>query len=104
MTALSDRFRDAMVRLCVRTKRETGYNATYFLRMVEEQGAEPAAHQLINSAKESTGFTALWERGRLDLSVEALALDPQYASLFTADELDKAADRLRQYGYKPKAL
>jgi hypothetical protein len=36
----------------------------------------------------SEGYTALWERGRLDLTVEALIHDnPQWHPLFTPEEL-----------------
>jgi hypothetical protein len=36
-----------------------GYNASYFIRMVEEMGGLPAARQLINGATPSEGFTRL---------------------------------------------
>jgi len=47
----------------------------------------------------SEGYTALWERGRLDLTVEALIHDnPQWHPLFTPEELDICTERLTQYG------
>jgi hypothetical protein len=55
---------------------------------------------LINSPHVSEGYTALWERKRLDLTVEALVLDPQWKELFTKDELNKAKQRLLDYRYK----
>ena len=47
----------------------------------------------------SDGFTTLWELKRLDLSVEAYVLRPEYAPLFTEEERGIARARLRQYGY-----
>jgi len=48
----------------------------------------------------SEGYTALWERGRLDLTVEALIHDnPQWHSLFTPEELAICTERLTQYEY-----
>jgi hypothetical protein len=44
------------------------------------------AHRLLAVAEVSSGFTALFERGRLDLTVEALVLQPQTADLFSDDE------------------
>jgi hypothetical protein len=42
----------------------------------------------------------LWELRRLDLSVEALALEPEFHELFTRPELDTARRRLADYGYE----
>jgi hypothetical protein len=47
----------------------------------------------------SDGFTTLWELKRLDLSVEAFVLRPEYAPLFTEEERAIARARLRQYEY-----
>ena len=92
-------FHKAMIEVYQQAKDETGYNATYFIRMVSEQGGLRAARQLLSGAKPSDGFTALWERRRLDLSVEATALRDDFASLFTENELEVARTRLTQYGY-----
>jgi hypothetical protein len=51
----------------------------------------------------SEGFTALWERGRLDLSVEALVLAEEFDDLFPEDEPDVARDRLAEHGHRPGA-
>jgi hypothetical protein len=90
-------FHKAMIRIYEDAKREAGYNATRFLQMVSEQGGLATAKQLITMGQPSDGFTALWERGRLDLTVESLALQQQYADLFTDEELAAAEDRLAAY-------
>ena len=62
------------------------------------------AKQLINERNPSEGYTALWELGRLDLTVEALVVDNSvWHPLFEPDELDRAQKRLRDYRYKPTA-
>ena len=78
-----------------------GYRPTYFLRMVNEQGGLVAARQLLTDGTVSDGFVRLWQEGRLDLSVEAVVLDPQWRDLFTSDELAVAQRRLDDAGYKP---
>jgi hypothetical protein len=78
-----------------------GYNATYFVRMLSEQGGVATAKQLVTSSAPSEGFTKLWELKRLDISVEALVLKPDWRELFTADEIKRARERLEQYGYRP---
>ncbi|WP_432934699.1 hypothetical protein ACQPZZ_21440 [Microbispora sp. CA-135349] len=45
------------------------------------------------------GLDALWERGRLDLTVEALVVQPRFAELFTPEEVEVARHRLGQFGW-----
>ena len=52
----------------------------------------------------SEGYTALWKRRRLDLTVEALILQPQWDKLFTDEERDIARKRLQGYGYDPHTI
>jgi hypothetical protein len=47
----------------------------------------------------SDGFTTLWKLQRVDLSVEAYVLRPEYAPLFTEEERAIARARLKGYGY-----
>jgi hypothetical protein len=64
-------------------KRKYRYNASYFLQMVLEHGGVETARRLLRKDDVSGGFTTLWELKRLDLSVEAYVLRPEYAPLFT---------------------
>ena len=52
-----------------RAKTEAGYNATVFLRMLQDRGALETAHYLIHTAKPSDGFTALWQKGDVSISL-----------------------------------
>jgi hypothetical protein len=94
-------FERAMRNVYVRAKKEANYTATYFLTMLSEHGGLGTAHRLLASSEVSSGFTALYERGRLDLTVEALVVKPEFASLFTEDEIEIAQQRLDQLGYRP---
>lgn len=99
---LKERFNLAMWNIYKRAKYEAKYNATRYLQMLDENGGLETAHILINSSNVSDGYTALWERGRLDLTVEALIWDnPEYNKLFTEDELRIAKKRLIDYQYAP---
>jgi hypothetical protein len=100
MDELERRFHRAMVSIYETAKRELSYNATRFLQMISEQGGLATARQLLWDDKPSDGFTTLWERGRLDLTVEAHVLIPEFAPLFTKADLDRARDRLRAYGWE----
>ena len=97
---LEQEFHRAMVNIYDRAKNEAGYVATRYIQMVAEHGGLATAKMLIDADKPSDGYTALWERGRLDLTVEALvADDPKWKTLFTPEEIEKASQRLRDYGY-----
>lgn len=76
-----------------------GYYPHDFRSMVEKLGGIAAAKRLINSARVSHGFTRLWEEKRLDLSVEALAVSEKWRALFTADEIRRSRQRLKQFEY-----
>ncbi len=57
-------------------------------------------HQILSGHRESDGFSHLARLGRLDLSVEALAVKKQFTSLFSDDEANNALMRLLEAGYK----
>ncbi len=76
------------------------YNASRFIQMVDDRGGLAAARALINDGRPSEGFTRLWELRRLDISVEARALKPEYRPLFTRQGLRRCRDRLAAYGWE----
>jgi len=95
-------FDAAMMDIYRRARSEASYNATRYHQMLVEHGGLETARILINADTVSEGYTALWERDRLDLTVEALVLDhSEYHCLFTPDELARARSRLRDYEYGP---
>lgn len=100
---VSDRlveFNKAMHEIYRRALVEARYNATVFQRMLTDRGPLETARYLIHTPRPSDGFTALWERGRLNLTVEALVLSGQFDDLFTDDERAICRQRLEQYGWK----
>ena len=99
---LQRRFELEMQNIYRRAKFEAKYNATRYLRMLHEHGGLGTARLLINASTVSEGYTALWMRGRLDLTVEALIYDnPEWQALFTKEELDIIWKRLSYYHYSP---
>ena len=96
---LERRFDGAMLDIYLRAKSDARYNATRFLQMLNEHRGLETARILLHAKTVSEGYTALWERKRLDLTVEALVLAPEYASLFTDDERKIARRRLEDYGH-----
>ena len=83
------------------TAAKLGYTPTYFLQMIQSMGGYKAAKQLIHAKTPQSGLTKLWELRRLDLSVEAHVVKPEYHSIFTDEERRICAERLESFGYKP---
>jgi len=98
---LENQFHEAMLNVYRRAKSECGYNATYFLKSVNEHGGIATAKSLLGKSQISDGFTELYERKRLDLSVECLVLRPNFRDLFAAHELNVARSRLRKCEFDP---
>lgn len=99
MTDLEKQFDQDMRNIYIEAKTDCGYNATRFLQMISAKGGLAAAKQLISKEGGTDGFTTPWEHHRLDLSIEAHVLKPEYAALFTDDERKICRDRLEQFGY-----
>ena len=93
------RFDAAMMNIYQRALNECGYRATRFLQMLFEHRGLETAHILLNASKVSEGYIALWERKRLDLTVEALVLESEWRPYFSDQELKIARKRLTDYGY-----
>lgn len=103
MADLVAQFHEAMINIYRRAKSEAKYSAKAFLPMVIDNGGLVTAKMLINSQKPSDGYTALFLKGRLDLTVEAMVLEnTAWHTLFSNEELDRARARLRANGYEPK--
>ena len=93
---LRQQFHEEMYRL-YREAAEFNYYPTRFLQMVDNHGGVGAASRLIGQMTD--GFTRLYCEGRLDLSVEAVVIQPRWQSLFTEDEISQARQRLQDVGY-----
>ena len=91
-------FNRRMVLIYERAKSESGYNATYFLKMLSDHGGLETARRLVGSSQPSEGFTQLYLKGRLDLTVESLVLEDEFSGLFSDELIELARYRLRDYG------
>ena len=100
---LAEEFDEAMHDIYRRALAEANYKASIFLNMLFEHRGLGTARRLIHASRVSDGYTALWERGRLDLTVEALISDHEkWQPLFSVEELAICRKRLKQYEYVPK--
>ena len=57
------------------------------------------AHRCLSGSRESDGFHFLAQKGRLDLTLEALAVKKQFTALFTDEEANHVLEELLAAGY-----
>ena len=69
------------------------------MRPIADADAMKIAHRALSGNRESDGFAALENLGRLDLSLEALATDKRFTALFSDEEANAALMRLLDAGY-----
>lgn len=69
------------------------------MRPVPQQDALTTARRLLTGCRLSDGFNALKEKRRLDLTLEALAVDRRFTTLFSDEEANEALTRLLEAGY-----
>ena len=58
------------------------------------------AKRVLSGSRVSDGFSLLAQQGKLQLSLEALAVDRRFTSLFTDEEANEALTRLLEAGYR----
>ena len=58
------------------------------------------AKRVLSGSRLSDGFNDLASKGQLKLSLEALAIDKRFTSLFTDEEANEALSRLLEAGYQ----
>ena len=70
------------------------------MRPVEPETAMKNAHRCLSGNRVSDGFSVLADKGHLELSLEALAIDKRFTALFTDEEANNALMRLLDAGYR----
>ena len=69
------------------------------LRPMEPATAMQQAHRCLQGHKVSDGFNILADKGHLELTLEALAVDKRFTTLFSDEEANTALSRLLGAGY-----
>lgn len=79
--------------------RKTAQQMGVRLRAMEPSVAMQQAHRSLQGHRESEGFNVLADKGHLELTLEALAVDKRFTSLFSDEEANTALTRLLNAGY-----
>lgn len=72
------------------------------MRPVPDAQAVELARRCLSGSRDSDGFGFLQQQGRLDLTLEALAVKKDYTALFTDEQVNNALMRLLEAGYRFK--
>jgi hypothetical protein len=102
MQDLERAFDLAMMDVYRRARTEANYNAARFFQMLNEHRGLGTARILLHAPNVSEGYTALHERGHLDLTVESLILQKKWHPLFSDQERTIARQRLADYDFEVK--
>ena len=70
------------------------------LRPMEAADAMKQAHRALQGNRPSDAFGILADKRHLELSLEALAVDKRFTTLFTDEEANTALSRLLESGYR----
>jgi 5-methylcytosine-specific restriction protein A len=84
--------------------RDLGFWAERFRQSLLKNGGLVVAKRILDKKKTgglTKGFFAAKDAGRLDLSVEAIVLRPEFRPFFSKEELVTARKRLESYGFRP---
>ena len=87
----------------VEESKTLGYNPTRFIQMFYEtnqDGVELVKSLVLGKTKVTTGLENLWEIGRLDLTLEAKVIRPEFQELFESEIIETCTKRLKKFGYK----
>ena len=99
-TLLQNKFNEEVFKSIEKMKKEV-YVPTRFIKMLHQfkNDAVEVAQRVV--AKNATiGIEKLYEKGRLDLSMEALIIKPEYKELFSSQVINICTRKLKQLGYK----
>jgi hypothetical protein len=76
-----------------------GYKPNIFMSMRIKYGTVEAIKRLVHSDEVSSGFNNLWEKKRLDLSMENIIQETDWATLFSDEDRLLAKKRLEKYNF-----
>ena len=100
---LDEQYRERCLSLARELHTLLGMPSSRFLKMIDEHGAVTATRMLVHAQYPSDTFTVLWEKKRLDLTVEAvIVVERTWDPLFPETDREAARRRLLDYGWKPE--
>lgn len=99
MTTLEKQFSEAYIKNCEKAQQQCSCRLVRMMQQTQKYGGVKMAQELIKKGKLSDEFDKLKEEGLLHLTLEALVIQPEYADLFSDDEVNSCYEYLCECGY-----
>lgn len=99
MTPIQDEAFTAFLHQKANEAQDLGYRPNDFRRMLNAQGGAETVRRLLSKNTTTEGFKRLWELGRLDLSVEAIAVESRWRPFLDEVLVLRAERWLRESSY-----
>lgn len=99
MGALEKKLQDEVIKNCEKAEKEYGCKMTRFLETINRFGIVRTAQEIIRKGRTSDGFNKLAEVKKVGLTMEAVIVKPQYAELFTDEEVNYCYELLCEKEY-----
>lgn len=99
-TYLKNKFNEDVLN-SIEESKKLGYVPTRFIQMLQKENNSgyDLALKIVNKDSIS-GLERLWEMGRLDLTMEARIIKPEYNELFSTEIIETCKKKLEKFGYK----
>jgi len=101
---LKKSFHQEMINLYKKIIKIIKYKPTRLMDFINKYGGYEAAVKYISTESNVQDFAVLWEKERLDLSVEALITAEAYRSLFQEEIVAFCDRKLKEYSYAPNKI
>ncbi len=99
MAKETDLFNKIIVEKIKECEKLTNIRDEKLLQNTEKFGGVEACRNILKRKQYSKCFLILKEKGRLDLSIEALVVDSRFSQLFSDDEVNFCFESLCEAGY-----
>ena len=87
-------FHEELIKLYHTMIRDCGHRAAKLLSLIDELGAVGAVAKIVGKNLPSLTFVKLYNKHRIDLTLEAFILRDEFRVLFTVDIIKKCMNRL----------
>ncbi|MEG0295903.1 MAG: hypothetical protein RR620_04225 [Clostridium sp.] len=99
MEILEKKLQQEVIKNCEIAEKEYECKMTKFLETIDRFGIVRTAQEIFRKGRTSHGFNKLAEVKHLELTMEATIVKPQYAELFTDEEVNACYELLCEKEY-----
>ena len=99
MITLEKKLQDEVIKNCEIAEKDYNCKMTRLIETINRFGIVRTAQEIIRKGRTSDSFSKLVEAGRIDLTMEAVIVNPKYSELFTDEEVNACYELLCENGY-----